>query len=67
MKTHTHPHYTSYTQRDLQSCFGREKLIKRYCKLIQQKVKKKPQKALIVGSFEGNNEKAFIVFITMHK
>ena len=53
MYTHTHTH-TSYTHTEI--FLEGEKLIKRF--KLQQKVKKKPQKVLIIASFEGDDEKA---------
>ena len=56
MDVHTHTH-TSYTGRDIcNHVLEGKKLNKRF--KLQQKVKKKPQKVLIVASFEGDDEKA---------
>ena len=56
MDVHTHTH-SSHTHREIcNHVLEGKKIIKRF--KLEQKVKKKPQKVLIVASFEGDDEKA---------
>ena len=53
---HRHTH-SSYTHREICNLvLEGKKLIKRF--KLQQKVKKKPQRVVIVGSFEEDDEKS---------
>ena len=56
MYTHTHTHNTVATHSERLAITFWKGTIKRF--KLQQKVKKKPQKVLIVASFEGDDEKA---------
>ena len=57
MDVHTHTQLASYTHREIcNHVLERKKIVKKF--KLEQKMKKNPQKALIVASFKGDDEKA---------